>query len=122
EAENIKKTFLLDVREPTETKEEVIHDAIKGVLERAIMEIKRSLDYYMDSFPQNTIDKAIITGGGACMKNIDVFLANSLGIPVEIIDPLKKISVAEEISGTVNIKYVAPSLGTVIGLALESIQ
>ncbi len=122
EAENIKKTFFLDVKEPAEPKGKVIHNAIKSVLERAIMEIKRSLDYYMDNFPQNTIDKAVIAGGGACMKNIDAFLANSLGIPVEIIDPLKKISVAEEMSGAVNIKYNAPSLSTVIGLALESIQ
>jgi len=121
EAEKIKLNFSLNTYEPADAKEKIIHNAINKVLNHAVMEIKRSLDYYIDSFPQKTIDRIVLTGGGACFKNIDSFLSHSLGITVEVIDPFRKLHFSDNIKETDSIRTNSPRFSTVIGLALEAL-
>ncbi len=64
---------------------------VRPVLERLAAEIGRSLDYYRSQFNEERIDKILLTGGGANLKNIVSYLANELRLPVEHFNPLKKI-------------------------------
>jgi type IV pilus assembly protein PilM len=64
---------------------------IRPVLEKLVAEIGRSLEYYRNLFNEEQIDRLLLTGGGANLKNIVSYLANELRLPVEHFNPLGKI-------------------------------
>lgn len=64
---------------------------IRPVLERMAVEIGRSLDYYKSQFNVDRIDRLLLTGGGANLKNIGPYLAAELRLPVELFNPLKEL-------------------------------
>jgi type IV pilus assembly protein PilM len=64
---------------------------VRPVLERLSAEIGRSLDYYTSQFNEERIDRLLLTGGGATLKNIVSHLAGDLRLPVELFNPLSKI-------------------------------
>jgi type IV pilus assembly protein PilM len=64
---------------------------VRPVLEKLAAEIGRSLEYYRNLFNVEQIDRVLLTGGGANLKNIASYLANELRLPVEHFNPLRKI-------------------------------
>jgi type IV pilus assembly protein PilM len=86
---------------PSESRQEQLSDKsaslskisflVRPVLERLSAEIRRSLDYYRSQFNEERIDKLLLTGGGANLKNIVSYLASELRLPVEHFNPLSKI-------------------------------
>ncbi|MFZ1991114.1 MAG: pilus assembly protein PilM, partial [Alphaproteobacteria bacterium] len=64
---------------------------VRPVLEKLSAEIGRSLDYYRSQFNEERIDRLLLTGGGANLKNIVSHLAGELQLPVELFNPLNKI-------------------------------
>ena len=64
---------------------------VRPVLERLSAEIGRSLDYYRSQFNEERIDRILLTGGGANLKNIVSHLAGELRLPVELFNPLSKV-------------------------------
>jgi Tfp pilus assembly PilM family ATPase len=46
-------------------------------------EIRRSFDYYETQSRKKTVERVILCGGSAKLKNLNRFLAGKLGIPVE---------------------------------------
>jgi type IV pilus assembly protein PilM len=64
---------------------------MRPILERMAAEIGRSLDYYKHEFNVDKIDRVLLTGGGAHLKNILAYLGNALRLPVEQFNPLKEM-------------------------------
>ena len=64
---------------------------VRPVLERLSAEIGRSLDYYRSQFNVERIDRILLTGGGANLKNIVSYLGSEFRLPVEHFNPFKKI-------------------------------
>jgi type IV pilus assembly protein PilM len=64
---------------------------VRPVLERLSAEIGRSLDYYKTQFNDERIDKLLLTGGGANLKNVVSYFASELRLPVEHFNPLSEI-------------------------------
>ena len=64
---------------------------VRPVLEKLTAEIGRSLDYYRSQFNEERIDRILLTGGGANLKNIVSYLGKELRLPVEHFNPLRKI-------------------------------
>jgi Tfp pilus assembly protein PilN len=62
---------------------------VRPVLERMAAEIGRSLDYYKSQFNVERINRVLLTGGGAHLKNLSSYLTNELQLPVEHFNPLK---------------------------------
>ena len=86
---------------PSEAKPEITADEsidiskmsflIRPMLERLAAEIGRSLDYFRTQFNVERIDRLLLTGGGANLKNIASYLENELRLPAEHFNPLKEI-------------------------------
>jgi type IV pilus assembly protein PilM len=70
--------------------------AIDRGVSRLFAEISRSLGFYKSQFSGAPIKKILITGGGAQLANFDVALSERFKIPVERVDPLKRLTVALE--------------------------
>jgi len=66
-----------------------INFLVRPVLERMAGEIGRSLDYYRNEFNVDRIDRVLLTGGGAPLKNFSNYLQSELQLPVENFNPLR---------------------------------
>jgi type IV pilus assembly protein PilM len=61
----------------------------RPALERLVAELNRSIDYYKREFGEARVDRILLCGGTAAMKNIREFLSANLQIKCELFDPLK---------------------------------
>ena len=91
---------------------------VRPVLERLVAEIGRSLDYYRNQFNRERIDRVLLTGGGANLKNIASYLAGELRLPVECFNPLQEILFDSKQIDVQVLDRVGPMLMAAIGVAL----
>ena len=89
----------------------------ESILTNLASEIRTSFDYY-ESQSTISVSKIFASGGGSNFEGLKEMLANSLGIEVEYWDPLKQISVSQEI-GPEKVKPVSHQLAVAVGLALR---
>jgi len=92
--------------------------AIESVLSNLTNEIRTSFDYY-ESQGSSSVAKIYLSGGGSLFAGLKDMLANQLGIEVEYWDPLRQISLTENIDSE-KLKIFSNQLGVAVGLALRS--
>jgi len=91
--------------------------AIEPILVKLAQEVRTSFDYY-ESRSVSSVGKIFISGGGSLYTGLKDMLTDLLGLIVENWDPLKKISIAEDIDGS-KINAISGQLAVAIGLALR---
>jgi type IV pilus assembly protein PilM len=95
-----------------------VQDAMAPVLMELAAELRRSIEYYATK-SQAPVEKLFITGGTAMIKNLDKFLTNELGLPVEVADPVKNVPVTSGRFSESYLKEISPLLTVSIGLAIR---
>ncbi len=75
----------------TDTTVSQISFLVRPVLERLAAEVVRSIEYYRNLFNEERIDRVLLSGGGANLKNILSYLGNELRLPIEHFNPLTRI-------------------------------
>jgi len=113
---------------PSESRQEGLRDKstplskisffVRPVLERLSAEIGRSLDYYRAQFNEERIDRLLLTGGGANLKNIVSYLAGELRLPIEHFNPLSDILFDPKRIGTQFLNQMGSRFAIVVGVAL----
>jgi Tfp pilus assembly PilM family ATPase len=93
-------------------------NAIAPVLIELATEIRRSLDYYATRY-QSHPEVIYLCGGTARMRNLDQFLANELGIPVQVADPMANIPVQCPRFTPDYLRDISPLFPVSIGLAMR---
>lgn len=68
-----------------------VYNAIAPVLDEFVAEVRRSVDYFRSR--GGDVNRVAVCGGGARLKGLAPFLETSLGMPCEVYDPLRNISV-----------------------------
>jgi type IV pilus assembly protein PilM len=91
---------------------------VRPVVERLTAEIGRSLDYYRSQFSIERIDRLLLSGGGANLKNIDTYLSEEIRLPVERFNPLKKIPFDEKKIDTQLLDQMGPAFTAAAGVSL----
>jgi len=71
-----------------------IYNAMASVLDEFCTEIRRSIDYFRSK--GGDVSKVMLCGGGAKLKGLPGFLERSLGLPCEMYDPMKNVSLASK--------------------------
>jgi type IV pilus assembly protein PilM len=69
-------------------------EVIGRILQRLVGEINRSFSYFRSQPGGGAVNRMVITGGGAGMRNIVPFLQRHLGVEVRIAQPLTGLAVA----------------------------
>jgi len=95
-----------------------VSDAIAPVLVELATEVRRSIDYYTTRY-QNRPERIFLCGGTAKMRDLDQFLANELGIPVQLADPMAHLTVNCPKYSPQYLSEVAPLFPVSIGLAIR---
>ncbi len=122
EAEGIKREYGLPPSTATgaTAKEGVLLNQIPRLmspfLERLLSEIRTSFDFYMTEFQIPKVEKIIMSGGGAGLKGLKEFLAEDLGVEIELADPFQSADFAGRISKD-DFMDIATAFAMPLGLA-----
>lgn len=117
EAELIKKGVKINSKEIDQKALGSIYRQISGDI---ISEIQRSFDFYRSSSTKDKIDKIFLSGGCIKIKGLVQYMAQKLGIPVEILNPFRNIEVSDKLSLD-EIQEKASQATIAIGLALRKV-
>jgi type IV pilus assembly protein PilM len=96
-----------------------VFDAIAPVLGDFLAEVRRSLEFYRGRVQGARIDEIVLCGGTARMKNLDKFLAQELGIPASVADPLTHQEALVRRYSQPYLQEVAPIISVALGLAIR---
>lgn len=98
-----------------------IDTIIENVTTEIVSEITRSFGYFKTSSGSENIDKLMLSGGSSRMKNLNTFLQEHLGIPIEMVNPFKHINIPPEMDS--NFIAEAASLAAVaVGLGIRRLN
>jgi len=104
-----------------ESPEAVAGRVAKDTISSLVMEIRRSLQFYENQPHTKAVERVVLGGGGAKTRNIDKFFETELGLPVETIDPLRRISPGGRSLDPTSLSENKIALGVSIGLALRKL-
>lgn len=99
----------------------VVQESLEREVNKFIAEVRRSLDYYLTQTSQvRTIQRILLTGTGARLKNIAGYLEKGLQAKVELSDPLGQVKPV----GATEAAVTADRYGSVvaIGLAMGGLE
>ena len=114
QAENYKIAYGLN----PEVAEGKIYSFLKPLIDSYILDIKRSIIYFLDKNKSVSISKIYLTGGMAKLPGLEEYLQKNLNIPVEVFNPFTKIKVGSDLSKYENnLKELSTSLSAPIGLS-----
>ena len=96
-----------------------IYEAITPALNKLLNDIRRSFDFYESSIKKKPVQKVLISGGSSKIKNIDRFLSERLGVPVEVNYPFKNINISSKNFDFDYLRANAVHFNVALGLALR---
>lgn len=133
-AEALKRRYGILTHEPEGTSDEGIPlfqlaSLMRPVLEQLLTELSRFLDFYkvqtedggISRAPLETTSltgRALLCGGGATLKQLQPFLADGLGLTVEVFNPLMRLGDRAAPLEPEQIAEGGPRLTTAVGAAL----
>ncbi len=113
-------TTLPAVHAPTAgSPERQVYDAMLPMLVELVTEVRRSLEYYANRFPDSSADKVLLYGGTTRLGSFPEFLANEVGMEVEIGDPFQHVAVDEASVPADMYRDNACFMPIVVGLAIR---
>lgn len=124
EAERIKKTIGIPSKDSLKKNGDPsinlskIPFLVRPVLEKLIAEMGRSLDYYKNRFQVKHIDRLLLTGGGADLKNVSSCLSEELQLPVERFNPFKELLFDANRIDPHLLDQIGPGFTIALGIAL----
>jgi type IV pilus assembly protein PilM len=87
-----------------------------------LAEIRKALDFYDSNYPDEVLEKLVLSGGGARVKGFDQFLADELNIEVEVFNPFAKMDTNKSKIDPAYLAYVAPEMALAAGLASRPVE
>lgn len=99
--------------------EDKILEAIKPVFDVIVTEVKRALAFYQEQNPSSSVKRVVLCGGSAKLPGVVVYLAETLGLEVQIGDPWVKVSMDEKTRE--KLTKEAPTYAVSVGLAMRRV-
>ncbi|MDI6785276.1 MAG: type IV pilus assembly protein PilM [bacterium] len=109
----------------TKTEDEstfLVNSVIDSVSTRLMNEITRSFSYYYTQLQKGKIERIVLCGGGAKLTNINDYLANGLGIPVNNINLFAKTEIDPNHIKDNMVHLQDPLYAVSFGLALRGLN
>jgi type IV pilus assembly protein PilM len=99
----------------------VIQKVLKEASESLAVEIGNSLDFFQSATTYEKITKLYLSGGGSKIKDFDILLQQHIGIPVEMINPFKKVEFSEKEYDMEYMREIGPVMAVGVGLASRKV-
>ena len=108
------------------TGEKLSKDHLQNIITTVVIdwcdEIRRALDFFYSTYPDDQIKKIILSGGGANIEEFRHLLGEETFAEVEPIDPFKNIDVDTTRFESSYLKTIAPQAAICMGLALRRVN
>jgi type IV pilus assembly protein PilM len=116
EAEKIKTGTKVDL-----SSQPIIQNVLKTASESLAIEIGNSLDFFQSTTTYEKIAKLYLSGGGSKIKDFDILLQQQIGIPVEVVNPFKKIEYSGKNFDLEYLREIGPIMSVGVGLASRKV-
>jgi type IV pilus assembly protein PilM len=104
-----------------DSQEAIAARSIRNTLNNLLSEIKRSIQFFENQPGGKRVQRIVVGGGTAKLKNLDKFFSKELALPVEIIDPLRRISITGKDIDQRTLETYRTMATVSIGLALRKV-
>ena len=120
QAEAVKRDGLL----PDEVEPRDITPILESVSEILALEIQKTFDFYRATAEDNNtgVQKILVSGGGSKLHGLPEYLANRFEIPVERLDPFRRIKVDARRFDPDYMRDIVPEMAIAVGLALRGVE
>ena len=120
QAEAVKRTG----KAPEGTDSGELDAILETVSDMLALEISKTFDFYRATADDNdgSVQKILISGGGSKLKGLPEFLSNRFEMPVERLDPFRKIKVDARRFDPEYMREVVPEMAVAVGLALRGVD
>lgn len=115
DAENLKQGH-----EVGDIRPEVRVSHLRSVSEILLLEIEKTFDFFRQTTSTESIQKIYLAGGSAKVEGLADILKDEFHIPVEIMDPFRKVQIKASKFDVALIQEIAPRMSVAMGLALRS--
>ena len=92
-----------------------IYNAISGTVDILITEIEKSIKFFQTRYPNNKLDRIIVTGGASTLPEFPLHLANKFGLNVEIGNSWRNVSYGQNRQN--ELMSISNNFGVAVGLA-----
>jgi type IV pilus assembly protein PilM len=120
--EEIQKQFGLNSEDAERMKlaagsDERLQEILQRVNETIALEMRRSLDFYNSTAGEGRIARVYLSGGGAKTASLVESVQQRLSLPVELMDPFRRVAVSEKAFDAEYLNAIAPMATVAVGLA-----
>lgn len=104
--------------------EKSIEPLMNNVTEVVAMEIQKTFDFYRATTDDNEtqVQKILISGGGSKLAGLAQDLSQRLELPVEVLNPFRKIYIDQNKFDPDYIKEIVPEMAVAVGLAMRGVN
>ena len=99
---------------------------LKGIISSVVTdwctEIRRALDFFYSTYPEDQIKRIILSGGGANISEFRELLATEASAEVEIINPFRNFKIDKKHFDDAFIKQITPQAAISMGLAMRKVD
>jgi type IV pilus assembly protein PilM len=99
---------------------------LKGIVSSVVAdwctEIRRALDFFYSTYPEEQIKRIILSGGGANISEFRQLLATEASAEVESINPFKNFHLDGKSFDDAYIKQIGPQAAISMGLAMRKVD
>jgi len=101
---------------------EEIDEIESGVIKNWCTEIRRAIDFFYSTYPDDSFDQVILSGGGANIEEFRKLLALETSSKVEVINPFINVQINRGRFDSDYIDSIAPQVAVCMGLALRRVD
>ncbi len=102
--------------------QEDLKDIISSVVSDWCTEIRRALDFFYSTYPEDQIKRIILSGGGANIAGFRRLLATEASAEVQSINPFENFEIDSKNFDDAFIKQIAPQAAISMGLAMRRVD
>ena len=84
-------------------------------------EVRRSLEFFESQYRGLAVGRLVLGGGSAQLRHLPESLEAELQLPVELIDPLRRVRIGSRAGNPAQIQGLRQQLGVGIGLGLRGL-
>jgi type IV pilus assembly protein PilM len=114
DAEKVKRGEEVEVAD-----KEQIAGVMSSVTDDIVAETQRSFEFFRSTTGSDKVSRVLASGGCARIGNFTTVLSERLEIPVEVVDPFKKIKIDPKRFETAVIAESSPLCAVAVGLAIR---
>lgn len=101
---------------------EDLREIVSSVVADWCAEIRRALDFFYSTDPDDNIKQILLSGGGANITEFRQLLSAETSTDVEIVDPFQAFEIDDGLFDPSYLKQIAPQAAICLGLALRKVD